>query len=44
MGDFNVEFQNHFLKELCDFYNLKTLIKKPACFKNIKNPTWVDLM
>ena len=44
MGDFNAEFQNHFLKEFCDLYNLKTLIKEPTCFKNPENPTCIDLM
>ena len=42
-GDFNVEFQNHFLKEFCDLYNLKTLIKESTCFKNPENPTCIDL-
>ena len=25
-------------------YNLKTLIKEPTCFKNLENPTCIDLM
>ena len=44
IGNFNVEFQNHFLNEFCDLYNLNTLIKELTCFKNTKNPTCVDLM
>ena len=39
MGDFNAGFQNHFLKEFCGLYNLKTLIKEQMCFKNPENPT-----
>ena len=44
LGDFNAEFQNHFLKEFCDLYNLKTLIKESTCFKNPENPICIDLM
>ena len=44
MGDFNAGFQNHFLKEFCDLYNLKTLIKECTYFKSPENPTCVELM
>ena len=44
MGDFNAEFQNHCLKEFCDLYKLKTVIKEPTYFKNTENPTCIDLM
>ena len=37
IGDFNAKFHKQFLKEFCDFYNLKTLIKDPTCFKNPVN-------
>ena len=30
----HVESHNGFLKEFCDFYNLKNLIKVPTCFEN----------
>ena len=32
------------MKEFCDLYNLKCLIKVPTCFKNRYNPTCIDLM
>ena len=30
MGDVNVDGDNGFLKEFCDLYNLKNLIKVPT--------------
>ena len=33
MGDLNVEGHNGFLKEFCDLYNLKNLIKVPTVLK-----------
>ena len=39
MRDLNVESHNGFLKELCDLYNLKNLIKAPSCFINLNFPT-----
>ena len=44
MGDINAEFQNHFFKQFCDLYNLKTLINEPTSFKHTENPTYIDLM
>ena len=44
MGDLNVEGHNGFLKEFCDLYNFKNLIKVPICFKNPDFPTSIDVM
>ena len=44
MGDLNVEGHNGFLKEFCDLYNLKNLIKVPTCFKNPDFLTSIDVM
>ena len=44
MGDFNAEPHDHFLMDFCDVYNLKNLIKVPACFKNPERPTRIDFM
>ena len=44
MGDLNVECHNRFLKEICDLYNLKNLIKAPTCFKNPGFPTSIDVV
>ena len=43
MGDFNAEPHYHFLKDFCDVYNLKTLIKVSTCIKNPKKPTNIDM-
>ena len=44
LGDFNAEIENNFLKEFCDLYGMKSLIRIPTCSKNPANPTWIDLM
>ena len=44
MGHFNANMENINLKNLCDSYNFKNLIKEPTCFKNPVNPTCIDLM
>ena len=32
------------MKDFCDIYSLKNLIKEPTCFKNPTNPKCIDLM
>ena len=44
MGDFNSEPSENELKEFCNIYCLKSLINEPTCFKNINNPTCIDLI
>ena len=44
MEDFNVEVENRDMEEFCKNYNLKSLIRVPTCYKNPKNPSFVDLM
>ena len=44
LGDFNACVGEKHMKCFCDNYNLKSLIKQPACYKNLDNPTCVDLM
>ena len=44
MGDFNADMENVSLKNFCDLYNFKNLIKKPTRFKNPDNPTCIDRM
>ena len=41
LGDFNAEAENSFLKEFCNLYGMKSLIRVPTCYKN---PTCIDLM
>ena len=42
LGDFNAEVENNFLKEFCDLYGMKSLIRIPTCYKNPANPNWSD--
>ena len=44
VGDFNAETSEDDMKLFCTSYNLKNLVKKPACFKNIDNPSCIDLI
>ena len=44
LGDFNAKVENNFLKEFCDLYGMKSLIRIPTCYKNPANPTCIDLM
>ena len=44
MADFNADMENINLKNFCDLYNFKNLIKEPTCFKNPVNPTCIDFM
>ena len=44
LGDFNSETTDKNLKDFCNLYLLKNLIKKPTCFKNPENPKTIDLI
>ena len=44
LGDFNSEMTDTNLKDFCNLYLLKNLIKKPTCFKNLENPKTIDLI
>ena len=44
LGDFNSETTENIMKELCGTYNLKNLIKDPTCYKNLTNPSSIDVM
>ena len=44
LDDFNAEVENNFLKEFCNLYGMKSLIRAPTCYKNPANPTCIDLM
>ena len=39
LGDFNATIKETSVKDFCDFYNLRSLINVPTCFKNYNNPT-----
>ena len=44
IGDFNCEMSEEPMKEFCNNYNLKNLVKTPTCFKNPEKPTLIDLL
>ena len=44
LGDFNSEMADANLKDFCNLYLLKNLIKKPTCFQNLENPKTTDLI
>ena len=44
MGDFKADLSNNTLSEFCSIFDLKSLIREPTCFKNIANPSCIDLI
>ena len=44
IGDFNAEVPDMSIKDFCDIYSFKNLIKEATCFKNPTNPKCIDLM
>ena len=44
LEDFNSELSEEAMKDFCDVYCLSNMIKEPTCFKNILNPSSIDLI
>ena len=44
VGDFNAEESNNSVKDFCDVYGFKHLIKESTCYKNANNPKCINLM
>ena len=44
IGDFNSKIEDDLMSEFCGMYNLTSLIREPTCFKNVLNPSSIDLM
>ena len=44
IGDFNCQMEEDVMKDFCDIYDLKNLIKEPTCFKNALNPSVIDFI
>ena len=42
--DFNSEMSEKVMIEFCNTYNFKNLTKDPTCFKNVHNPSTIDLI
>lgn len=41
---FNVSVGDETMKNFCNSYYLKSLVKHPTCFKNLENPNCIDLI
>ena len=44
VGDFNAEESNNSVKDFCNVYGFKHLIKESTCYKNANNPKCINLM
>ena len=44
MGNFNVESSDANMKDFCQIYGCKNIVKDKTCFKNPINPTCIDLI
>ena len=44
LGDFNSEVEDEAMANFCSLFNIKSLIKKPSCFKNTQNSSCIDLI
>ena len=44
IGDLNTEMSEPSLNEFCQTYNLESIVNKPTCFKNPKNPSCIYQM
>ena len=44
IGDFNVEINQPSMKSFWDSYTLTSLIKESTCYKNLQNPSCIDLI
>ena len=44
IGDFNAEPKDKEIVDFCQSYNMQNIIKDFTCYKNLNNPTCIDLM
>ena len=44
MGHFNSEPADSVVPDFCKIYNLKNIIREKPCFKNLNNPSCIDLL
>ena len=44
IGDFNSRVEEYVMNEFCDTYILQNVILEPTCFKNVQNPTIIDMI
>ena len=44
LTDFNVKVRNKGMMDFCKSYNSRSLITRTTCFKNLENPSCIDLV
>ena len=44
IGYLNSEIREMAMPEFCERYNLQNLVKDPICYKNLSQPTCIDLI
>ena len=44
LGDFNCDPKDTEIIDFCSIYGLKNIIHTPTCFKNVNNPSLIDLI
>ena len=44
LGDFNSEMSEDAMRDFSETYNLSNLINERTCFKNLCNPSLIDLI
>ena len=44
IGGFNSEMCEDAMKVFCSIYNFKNLVNEHTCFKNVGNPSCIDLI
>ena len=44
VGDFNTETAEHYMKSFLYEHELSNLVKEKTCFKNMQNPSCIDLL
>ena len=44
LGNLNSEMSEDAMGDFCGMYNFKNLVKKPTCYKNLDNPSYIDLI
>ena len=42
LGDYKASIEDSFMKNFCENYDLRSLVKEPTCFKNPKRPSCID--
>ena len=44
IGDFNSSAYEKNMKDVCEMYDLENMIQESTCFKNVSNPSSIDVM